>query len=301
MKLSTELRNQKKEQEKSLELRSFLNDKDPIEGGLLSLAAEKKLEVTRPVEFISHVQKHFDNKISSFRKKNMEKSSEEALPLSEVVHNIQKPKGHMYSITGDVVRDFDLSSSLWMSNLRSPYSPKKKHTNKNNDNNNSPYSTTSYQNDENNTVNSASAASNLRGSSSALEYFSKQSNNNKSKINIITKAESPKLVTDELLSRRQSVREEKKKKMEELENQKQLDLKYRKEILKQKALGQYRYDDDGKTSIGSSNSNSSSSRYKYHEKLINKYNKSPSIGKLDLRQVTQKAYAEYSVKHLKMC
>ena len=294
MKLCKEKRNREIELGKQVGLRSYLDDKDPAEGGLpSSFVTEKKVEVTKPVEFISHVQKHFDSKSSSFRKTRVEKSSEDSLPLCAIIERVQKPSSAMYSSNGSVVKDFDLSTSFWMSNLRSPVlSKERKNTSILQSAASSPHS----RHDED-VVNSFD--SNMKGSTSAIQYYAKQNNISKNDYNKSTKSIAPKLATDQLLHRRELIRNEKRKQLKEMEIQKEFKLKYNKEILKQKALGTYnKHDDDGSTSYASSLSNTSSSRYRYHEKLINKYNGHVNIGKIDLRKETQQAFAEYSVKHL---
>jgi hypothetical protein len=136
-------------------------------------------------------------------------------------------------------------------------------------------------------------------------------------------ATAPRLLTSELIDRRQLIREEKRKAAEEAERQRLLAEKSRKALLKEKALRSNSGPLPGRRgelpnsitplpdnnnhhqSFRGNNTNAQNgggdmdhSRFSYHKRVIEKYNLRPEIGGVNLAEIAGTAYAEYSSKHL---
>jgi len=196
---------------------------------------------TVPIEYVSHVDKHFENKPYSFRKPVESSASTEDSHHRDKVANIAHT---MYTPSGAAVTHVDPATASWMSNLREASSgrtPKRSNLNTTNSN-------VAMSNDADsergwftpatpalglgldyNSDSSSQNYSSTRSSAAAISYFSKskqgrgpQPQQQQLQATIhsakqVTESRAPRLLVDELLDRRKTIREERQRMEQEAE------------------------------------------------------------------------------------
>lgn len=231
--------------------------------------------------------------------------------------------GNMYTPSGEAISSVAPTTVAWMNDLRgpstSPHTPSSTRMKKENRRSTRNFNdiTESALPDDNastrNAINYFAKASRreMNTYSSSNSAYTDNNNNNNS-----SRPSGKKLLVDDLIDRRNLIREERKKLEADAEAERIKAEKLRKALLKDRALRnthtkpQLQYLTEGISPIMSnfgaatdhsrnssvSNSSNNHQRFAYHKKMIDKYKN--VTGSVDLERMAASAYTEYSHKHL---
>lgn len=270
MRKSNEKREIQRKQKESMAFRSFLYQSNAAQSTSPDSYStnSKKTHLTIAHDFVSNVDKHFDNKTHSFRKP-AEHSRIDQLPLSDrmsdtVVNSASKMVG----------KPLDKPTSFWVSNLRSSNS----------------VTTPLKAGSTSSSMNESSFGTPSYHFYSNGETYEKGKDGMRYLMNFRpqTEPKAPRFQSNDLIDRRQSVRKAKEDEEYQAQREAMMKEKEKKEILRKKALlaaqqaGVYKKNE----------------RYHQHQKIVEKYSRSPQIGsKVNIGKLAADAYHEYSMRH----
>ena len=315
------------EQQRDMELRSFLyyEKSDKINPDQTPPGSSKKMELTVPVEFVSHVDNHLQQKPYSHRKPTTPRSSAEDLPLNERISSAYKCPSTVYqsrSTSADVV------TTYWVSNLRSTTSspspaltsPKPLSRTTPSGHRNAaaspllippsyriktPQKTTTRSAFGGSAVSAPTTPRHALAQSLISPIGMNASNlDNSSEISSIdeqhmtpgakyymnfrpqTQPKAPKFQSDELLSRRQHERKEREERERQRQREDEDAKKQKKLAMKARAM----------QAAQEAGAYKASTRYHQHQKIFEKYNMRPDVGH-NIEHAAQVAYAQYTTSH----
>jgi hypothetical protein len=272
------------------------------------------------------VDLHYENKAFSFRKP-VESTNRSEFSDGSPMSGARRANltGNMYTPSGDVISNVNPATLAWMNDLRgTPTASQNLNTSRmakeNNRSSHSFNDRSEYALHDDNV-----------STRNAIDYFAKASRKEMmnsgrahtgTDTNSSSKPSGKKLLVDDLIDRRNLIREERRKMEAEAEAERVKAEKMRKAWLKDRALrnthtkpqlhyltegispivsnlgGASLQDHSRHSSSGSvsNNSNTNQQRFAYHKKLIDKYKN--TTGSVDLEHMAASAYTEYSIKHL---
>jgi len=322
---STQRREERLDKQRDLELRSFLyydksadKNTDPPTPG----STGKKLEITVPVEFVSHTDQHLEKKAYSHRKPAPPLPAHLDPPLQDRIPSAYKCPSSVYQRSSST----DLVTTFWLNNLRpsvnSP-APNAPH------NNTSQMAKTASSRAQSHIPGAASpmvpphyrtktpgkapsgppsTVGSLANRAHAQSFLSPialtTTMDASSDISSIdenhltpgaryymnyrpqTEPKAPKMRSEELINRRQSERKLREERRLQQEKEEEEKIKQRKLQIKMKAM-------QAAQEAGTYRPNS---RYHTHQKIFDKYSHNPDVG-LNVERAAKGAYAEYTARH----